>query len=370
MNDLINPNVSDLVPYKPGKPVEELQREFNLEKVVKLASNENPSGIPNHVTQAIHDELSNVNFYPESDSYYLKKRLAEYHRVDIENVIVGAGSVELIRMIVKAFLKPGQTVLTSEKTFSFYKIATLEERGKSAYIEAPMGDDYTFDLDAIYRRVDEKTKVIFITNPNNPTGTLLPKEKVLQFIDKIPDDKIIVLDNAYQEYVSDRATYPDGIDEALNRKNIIVLRTFSKIYALSGLRVGYAISNESVISYLNRVKAPFNVTRLSQVAALASLENDDFKNRSASLNLINRAKLFRQLSELGLRTIPSETNFIMFITTLNIPELNRRLLKEGVIIRPLEGFGVPEGMRVTVGFEDENDFFIEKLTKVMKEMKS
>jgi histidinol-phosphate aminotransferase len=368
MQELINPNVLDMVPYKPGKPIEELQREHNLTRVVKLASNENPLGVPLHVAEAIKNEISHLNFYPENDSYYLRHRIADYNGIGADNVIAGAGSVELISLIVRTFLLPGQTVLTSEKTFLMYKIAAVETGGKSAFIEAPMGDDYTYDLDALYRLTDDKTKIIFIANPNNPTGTMINKQEVLDFIANMPEDKIIVLDNAYQEYVSSPHEYPDAIQEAINRKNVIVLRTFSKIYSLSGLRVGYGAANREIISYLNRIKPPFNVTRLAQAAAMASLENDDFKHQSAALNLKNKEKLFSQLKEIGLRVIPSETNFLLFFPGIDTTELNQRLLKEGVIIRPLHAFGVPEAMRVTVGIEEDNDFFIEKLKKVLKEL--
>lgn len=365
MEELLHPHALDLIPYKPGKPAEELKREFNLERVVKLASNENPSPIPDHVKEAIVQETANLNFYPETDSYYLRQRLAEYMGIDADNLIIGAGSVDIICTLVRTFLKPGETVLTSKKTFLMYKIVTIEKGGKPAFVEAPMGDDYTFDLDAMYEMVDEKTKIIFLTNPNNPTGTMVPKQKVLDFIDKIPEDKIIALDNAYHEYVRNPGDYADGIDLALNRKNVIVLRTFSKIYGLSGLRVGYGISNFDMITALNRLKAPFNVTRLAQVAAMASLENDHFKDSAHQLNLKNKDKLFNQLSDMGLKVFPSETNFLMFLPGTDVMELNKRLLKEGVIIRPIGGFGVPEGMRVTVGFEEDNDFFIEKLKKVI-----
>jgi histidinol-phosphate aminotransferase len=370
MEQLINPNVLSLVPYKPGKPVEELQREYNLKRVVKLASNENPLGIPAHVADAITKEIPNLNFYPENDCHYLRHRVAEYNGVQFENAIIGAGSVELIRIIVSTFLQPGQQVLTSEKTFLMYKIAAVEIGGKAAFVEAPMGDDYTYDLDAIYRLINDKTKIIFIANPNNPTGTMLTKQKVMEFINKVPEDIIIVLDNAYQEYVDNIEEYPDAIDEAVNRKNVIVLRTFSKIYSLSGLRVGYGISTLQILSYLNRVKPPFNVTRLSQAAAMASLENDDFKIQSSQLNLKNKEKLHRQLKEMGLKVIPSKANFLLFLPGPGIDtiELNQRLLKEGVIIRPLQPFGVPNGIRVSIGLEQDNDFFIEKLKKVLAEM--
>jgi histidinol-phosphate aminotransferase len=368
MQELINPNVLEMVPYKPGKPVEELLREYNLKKVVKLASNENPLGIPPHVVEAIKNEISHLNYYPENDSYYLRHRIADYNGIGADNVIVGAGSVELISVIVRTFLRPGQTVLTSEKTFLMYKIAAVEKGGKAAFIETPMGDDYAYDLDALYRLMDDKTKIIFIANPNNPTGTMINKQELMDFIDKVPEDKIIVLDNAYQEYVSSPDEYPDAIAEAINGKNIIVLRTFSKIYSLSGLRVGYGVSNLGILSYLNRVKPPFNVTRLAQAAAMASLENDDFKHRSIKLNLKNKEKLYRQLQEIGMRVIPSEANFLLFFPGIDPTELNQGLLKEGVIIRPLQAFGVPEALRVTVGTEEDNDFFIEKLKKVLGEV--
>lgn len=370
MKNLINPNVIELTPYIPGRPVEEIRRKYNLDKIIKMASNENPFPVPPNVSEAITREISNVNTYPDSDSYYLKNKIAEYNDIDMGNIIVGAGSVELIQIIIKTFLKPGEKVLTSEKTFLYYRIATVETAGNKAYIKAPMDANYQYDLDNIYRLVDEKTKIIFIANPNNPTGTLLPKQKILDFIDRIPEDKIIVFDNAYQEYiVNSIEDYFDGIEMALKRENIIVLRTFSKIYSLAGLRVGYAISNKALISYLVRMKVPFNVSRLAQVAALASLQDDEFKIKSARQNVKNREKLFQQLSQIGLRVVPSKANFLLFFPEVDIERLNNRLLAEGVIIRPVHPYGVHDGLRVTVGFEEDNDFFVEKLKKILGEIK-
>lgn len=370
MKELLNPNILELMPYKAGKPVEEIRRKYNLERVVKLASNENPLPLPEHVTEAITREVVNGTQYPCSDSFYLKNQLAERNGVDVRNLVVGSGSVELIRMIARTFLKPGETVLTSEKTFIMYKIATTEVAGRNAYIEVPMGGDYRFDMDALYRKVDEKTRIIFITNPNNPTGTMVPGSEIAEFIEKVPEDKIIVLDNAYQEYLPDGTDYLDGIQYALNRENVIVLRTFSKIYGLASLRIGYGMSNERLIAYLSRVKAPFNVTRFSQAAASASLRDDEFMNRCARLTTTNREKLFRQLTELGLNPVPSVTNFILFFPGVHLIELNNRLMERGVIVRPLPAFGIPDGMRVSVGVEEDNDFFIETLARVMAEMKS
>lgn len=370
MKELINPNVLELTPYRPGRPVEEIQRVFNLDRVIKLASNENPFPLPSHVVEAINREISRLNMYPCSDCYYLRNRLAEYNGVSDKNIVVGAGSVELIRMIVKTLLNPGKggKVLTSEKTFVMYKIAAVEEGGKQALVEVPLGDDYRYDLERMYRMVDRETRIIFIANPNNPTGTLLSKKELIDFIDKIPRDIMVVLDNAYQEYVTDaggEADYLDAIEMAVSRKNVVVLRTFSKIYALAGLRIGYAVSNEAVISYLARVKAPFNVTRVAQAAALASLQDDEFKINSAALNAKNREELFRRLTQMGLKVVPSKANFLLFFPPVDTAVLNRQLLKEGIIIRPLQAFGIPDGIRVTIGSEEDNEFFVEKLKKVL-----
>jgi histidinol-phosphate aminotransferase len=268
-------------------------------------------------------------------------------------------------MLIRTFLKSGEKVLTSEKTFSLYKIATTEFAGQGAYLETPMDENLCFDLDAMARRINEKTKIIFITNPNNPTGTFVHAAAIRQFIKEVPYDKIIILDNAYQEYVDNHDDYVSGLDEIRAGKNVIVLRTFSKVYGLAGLRVGYAMARPEIISILGRVKAPFNVTRIGQRAALASLDNDDYKNRSVQLNRTNKAKLLKQLQSMGLRVIPSQTNFLLFFPEMDVNKLNLRLLKEGVIIRPTAGFGIPEGMRVTVGLEEDNEFFLAKLKKVL-----
>jgi len=365
MESLLNPNILQISPYVPGKPVEDIQREFNLKKVVKLASNENLLPIPANVRKAIRAELSQVHYYPDSDNYYLRRRLAELNGLQLEQVIIGAGSVELIHMLIRVFLQPGEKVLTSEKTFSLYKIATTEFAGQAAFLETPMDANLCFDLEVMLQRIDKQTKIIFITNPNNPTGTFVPAAAIRRFISSLPNDKIIVLDNAYQEYVDDPENYVTGLDEVQAGKNVIVLRTFSKVYGLAGLRVGYAMAKPEIISILNRVKAPFNVTRVGQCAALASLENDDYRDRSVRMNRSNKAKLFAQLKNMGLRVIPSQTNFLLFFPPMDVAELNRRLLKEGVIIRPTAGFGIPQAMRVTVGLEEENEFFISKLKKVL-----
>lgn len=369
MESLVNPHVLQITPYKPGRPIEDIQREFHLAKVVKLASNENMLPIPEHVRQAIIDEISQVHCYPDSDNYYLRRRIAEYNGIDMDNVIVGAGSVEIIQLLIRTFLKSGEKVLTSEKTFSLYKISTTEIAGTGAFLEAPMDKELRFDLEAIAARIGENAKIIFITNPNNPTGTFLHGAAVRAFIDRVPGDRLIVLDNAYQEYIDDPNDYVTGLDEIGRKKNVIVLRTFSKVYGLAGLRVGYALAHPEVIAILNRVKPPFNVTRIGQRAALASLENDDYKNLSVSMNHTNKARLFAQLQGLRLRVVPSQANFLLFFPGVDVAGLNQLLLRQGVIIRPMAGFGIPDAMRVTVGLEEENDLFVAKLSQALKEMK-
>jgi len=368
MENKINPNLIGLKQYQPGKSIEEIKSKFKLDKIIKLASNENPFPLPKNVVNAIKDEICLANRYPDSNCFYLRERIAEYNGIKTENILVGAGLGEIIRIIIQTFLKPGEKVLGSEKSFLYYKTATVTYAGRHAFIEAKMGEDFKCDLDSIYQLLDESIKIIFIANPNNPTGTMIPKKKIFDFINKTPEDKIIVLDNAYQEYIINTDEYPDGIEFALNRKNLIVLRTFSKIYALAGLRIGYAISNEKVISYLSRAKAPFNVNRNTQRAASVSLGNDDFKNESARLNFKNKEKLVNQLEGMELKVIPSAANFLLFFPRTDTVEINDRLIKEGVIIRPLQAFGIPDGIRVTVGFEEDNNFFLEKLDKILTEL--
>lgn len=369
METLVNPHVLEVSPYRPGLPVEEIQRQYGLARIVKLASNENMLPVPAPVRRAIRAELSQLHAYPDSDNYALRRRIAAYNGVALENVLAGAGSVELIQMLIRAFLKPGEKVVTSEKTFSLYKSATIEYAGRAAFVEAPMDGELRFDLEAIAARVDATAKILFLTNPNNPTGTLLPASAVRAFIDRVPADRIVVLDNAYQEYVDDANDYVTGLDEIRSRRNVVVLRTFSKVYGLAGLRVGYALAHPDTIAILGRVKPPFNVSRAGQAAAMASLEDDRFKDRSVRLNRRNKARLLGQLRGLGLRVIPSQTNFLLFFPGVDVDELNGRLLRQGVIIRPMAGFGIPDAMRVSVGLEEENDFFITRLAGSLEDMK-
>jgi len=361
----INPNILALDPYIPGKPVEEIQARYGLEKVVKLASNENPFPPPAPVQEAIRAEMDHINWYPDSDSHYLREDLARVNGISKENIILGSGSVEIIRMIVRGFLQPGETVLTSRKTFIMFRIAAIEQGGRGALVEAEMGDDHVISLHHMKAALDDTTRIIFIANPNNPTGTLLPRTALLEFIDFVSDDVLIVLDNAYHEYVDPSESYLDGIELAVTRKNILVLRTFSKIYSLAGLRIGYGIGHAETIATLNRIKAPFNITRIAQKAAMAALKCEDFKNHSVEVNRTNRRLLLNRLKALDLKVVPSHTNFLLFYPGTDIQALNEALLRQGIIVRPLAAFGIPDGMRVTVGTEEDIDDFMQALEKAL-----
>jgi len=369
MDHLVKANILDITPYKPGKPIEEIQREFGLKKVVKLASNENCRPIPEHVRRAINEELDQIHLYPDSDSYYARQKIAAENGVTANEVIIGAGTVEIIRMILSTFLNPGETVLTSEKTFPLYRIVTTEIAGTDAYIEAPMDDAFCFDLEQIHNRIDKRTKIIILTNPNNPTGTSIPGKAIQQFIESTPADKLILLDNAYQEYVDGSSDFLTGIPLFRQHQNVIALRTFSKIYGLAGLRIGYGIAQEGFISLINRLRLPFNVSRIAQRAAIASLENDVYKTESAALNRKNRSDLETALKKRGYIVLPSQTNFLLFFPGMNSAAVFKELLREGVIIRPSESFRGKDSIRVTVGLSEENQYFLEKLDLVTARLK-
>ena len=372
IKSLVNPNILDLRPQQPQKRINPILEQNKPERLVKLAANENPLPPPREVREVLTREIPSLNLYPEPDNYSLIKGIADYNGVSIENVVAGSGSAELIRKIVKVFLKPGEKVLTSRGTFPMYKVAAVEQGGNKAIVETSLDDEYGFDLKKMNQLTlsDDKIKIIFIANPNNPTGTVVSKTELNDFIERTPLDRIIVLDNAYQEYVDGFEGYPDGIDFALNRKNIVVLRTFSKIYALAGLRIGYGIANEELISYLSRAVGPYNLTKVAQQAALFSLESDDFKNRSVEMNSNSRKTMYGKLMSLDIRVIPSFGNFLLFFPEVDVSALNNRLVRKGVIIAALGGSGIPDGMRVTIGLEEDNIYFIEKLKEALTEIRS
>ncbi len=363
MKELIPFHISQIEPYVPGLPIEEIKRKYGLKKVVKLASNENPLGPSKLAVEAIRKSLNSIHRYPLDDGYYLRKALSEKLNFPMEQIILGSGSTDLIKMITRAFLDRDDKAIISETTFLMYRLAVCEVNGKSAIIKVPL-KNYIYDLDSFLNSLTPQVKIIFIANPNNPTGTMIKKKELDNFISKIPDNIIIVLDEAYKEYITD-PDFPDGTDYVKEGKKVIVLRTFSKIYGLAGLRVGYGISTEEVIDCLKRTKTPFNLPRISHDGALGALKDEEHVRRSVKLNTEQREFLFNELKKLGFEVIPSVTNFLMVKSPKPSKKFALELMKKGVIIRPLDAFEAPGYIRITVGTEEENMFFLEKLREIL-----
>lgn len=360
-NRFFRKNILSIKPYVPGKPIDEVKRELKIENVIKLASNENPWGPSPLAVATIVQQAKNVHLYPDGDAYYLKQKLAEQLEVGQENIIIGNGSDELIKMLAETFINPGDEVIMPEPTFSAYEFAAKLMNAK--IIKVPT-QNYKLDLESMFKKTTEQTKLIFICNPNNPTGTIISSTEIDQFLLNLPKQVVVVFDEAYYEYVKNK-NYTSGINYLQQFKNIIVLRTFSKIYGLAGLRIGYGIADRELISLIKRVREPFNVNSLAQAAALASLNDHEYLSTCKKLNQLGKEWLYEEIKKLKLIYIPSETNFILIDLNRNVSPIFEKLLKKGVIIRPCTTFGLPNYLRVTVGKPEENKRFIESLKEVL-----
>ena len=357
---LVRPNIRDLRPYEPGKPIEEVQRELGLEKVIKMASNENPLGPSPLAVKAISENLDRMNFYPDGGGYYLKRKLSSFLDVDENQIILGNGSDEIIRMLVETFLNAGEEAIIAEPSFVIYQMAVRIVNGESRIVKLK---DYSYDLASMAEAVGRKTKLVFVANPNNPTGTMVSAAEVESFMKKVPEDVIVVFDEAYFEYI-ERGDFPKTIDYIRDGRAVVCLRTFSKIYGLAGLRIGYGISQPEIISGMNRVRQPFNANSVAQTAAIAALDDREHVGKSRELNRRGRNFLYRELEKRDIRYIPSEANFIL-VEVGDGAGIARALLKESVIVRDMLCYDLPDFIRVTVGLESENKNFIEKLQNVL-----
>lgn len=344
--------VLGIQPYVPGKPIEELERELGISNSIKLASNENPVGPAPAAIHAIKESFADINRYPDGSGFYLKRALAEKLDVSDEEIILGNGSNELLDLAAKTFLKDGDEAVMATPSFVVYFMAVQSVGGKS--IQVPL-KNYTHDLSAMAASITPATRMVFIANPNNPTGTINKKDEFESLMEKVPDDVLVVMDEAYYEYVSDH-DYADSMKYLRSEKNILILRTFSKIYGLAGLRVGYGIAKKEILADMNRLRAPFNTSTIAQKAALAALSDDAHVSRSREVNSAGKEYLYRELSALGISFVPTEANFV-YIPVEGSVALYERLLKMGVIIRPMG----PGAVRVTIGLPEENRRFIEAL---------
>ncbi|HHV34633.1 MAG TPA: histidinol-phosphate transaminase [Syntrophomonadaceae bacterium] len=363
IEELGRPAILTLAPYVPGKPIEEVEREFGITGVIKMASNENPLGPSPAVIEALKAAAPRVYNYPDSNCYYLKREMASFFSLSEDHFIFGNGADEIIKMIGEAFLNPGDEVIHAWPTFSEYIFATKLMGAKPCSV--PVGENFQHDLDKISEQIGSKTKLIFICNPNNPTGTIIRRQEMLDFFEKIPSDIVVVVDEAYYEYVTDPQC--SSAVDLINKNRVIVLRTFSKIYGLAGLRIGYGIANPEIISIIDRVREPFNVNLMAQEAAVAALRDQDHVSQSKEIVIDGKAYLYRQFDRLGLKYIPSETNFIFVNIKRDSRKVFTALLKEGVIIRTGDIFDQPNYIRVTVGTPEQNKRFIVCLEKVLGE---
>jgi histidinol-phosphate aminotransferase len=362
--DLSPQYIRAIAPYQPGKPIAELARELGLAEhsIVKLASNENPLGASPKALEAVEHALHDIARYPDGSGFELKAALVRKLGVDAAQIVLGNGSNDILEMVARAFLAPGCSAVFSQHAFAIYALATQAAGAEG--IAAP-AREYGHDLDALLAAIRPDTRVVFIANPNNPTGTWLPNVDILGFMQRVPENVIVVLDEAYGEYLP-QAQQSDALAWLQQFPNLIVSRTFSKAYGLAGLRVGYGLASAAVADMLNRVRQPFNVSSLGLVAAAAALDDTDFIARSYALNQLGMRQIVQGVLLLGLDYIPSYGNFVA-VRVGNGANRYQQLLRHGVIVRPIGNYGLPEYLRVSIGLAAENTQFLQALESVIEE---
>lgn len=365
--DLATPGVRGLKPYQPGKPIAELEREYGVTDIVKLASNENPLGPSPRAVAAMREGLEDVALYPDANGFELKTRLARRHGVEPACITLGNGSNDVLVLLAEAFLESGLSAVISQYAFAVYPIATQAAGAESRIAPALPADSpggLGHDLDAMAARIDNTTRLVFVANPNNPTGTWIGSAALEAFVGSIPDHALVVIDEAYAEYMDD-PDYPDATAWLATYPNVVVTRTFSKAFGLAGVRVGYAVSHPEVADLLNRVRQPFNVGTLGQLAALAALEDDEHLARSVRMNAEQRERLTVACLDRGLRVTPSAGNFLLVDLGRPAAPVFEALLRAGVIVRPVANYGLPNHLRISVGTAAETGRLIEALDVVL-----
>ena len=354
------PSIDTIQPYQGGKPIEEVQRELGITDIIKLASNENPLGPSPLAVQAIAKNAAQVHLYPDGNAYYLKSELSAHIGISPEHLILGNGSNDVLQLIAEAYIAPDDEVIYAAGAFVVYSLVT--KLCSATAVVVPMVND-THDLSAMAAAITDKTKVIFVANPNNPTGTMVTADETAAFMEQVPADVLVVFDEAYYEYVA-RSDYPQTLPYVLEGRNFIITRTFSKIYGLAGLRIGYGIAPPPLVETLNRVRQPFNCSLVGQAAARAALKDTAHVKESQRSNAAGKAFLYKAFGDMGLCYIETEGNFIMLDVKQSGAEITDALLKQGVIVRPMAGYGYPNAVRVTIGTQHENERFITALKVV------
>lgn len=363
---LANEHILGIAPYEPGKPIEELERELGIHDAIKLASNENPLPPSDRVQKAIAAALTQLNRYPEGSGYYLRHALARRHGVAPEQIILGNGSNELIELIVRAFLRPGEEAVIPHPSFVVYPMIVQAAGGIRVVVTLK---DYRLDIEAMARAITPLTKLVFIANPNNPTATIVTTAELEQFMGRIPNTVIVVFDEAYIEFALG-PDFPDSLAWMRQGRKVFVLRTFSKASSLAGLRMGYGIAAPDAVALLHRIRQPFNANSLAQVAALAALEDDSHILECVRMNEAGRHFFYDEFTAVGLKYVPSRANFILVDVGRSAHEVYQRLLREGVIVRPMTSFGMETALRITVGTPEENRRLVKALRKCLEEVRS
>ncbi len=360
------PGVRGLNPYQPGKPESELKREYGLEHITKLASNENPQGVSRAVIEAVGCELRELARYPDGAGFELKAALAAKLGVATETITLGNGSSEVIELLARVFVAPGDEVVFSQHAFAMYPIITQAVSGKAVEVPAM---SWGHDLPAMLKAITEKTRIVFVANPNNPTGTWLADNELYAFLAAVPERVVVVVDEAYFEYAinpnAQAEGYPDATQWLNEFPNLVVTRTFSKAYGLAGLRIGFSLSSPIIADLMNRIRPPFNVNSVAQVAALAALADKTYLDESLAINVSGMRQLVDGFDQLGLAYIPSIGNFICVEVGDNAAVVYDSLLQKGVIVRPVANYGMPRHLRITVGTAEENSHFLHALATVL-----
>jgi len=353
--------IRSLIPYEPGKPIEEVEREYGISGSVKLASNENPLGPSPRALAVLRERLPELHLYPDGDCFYLKRALAQKLGVQPDRLIFGNGSNEIIELAARTFMRPGDEAVMAEQAFVVYELIVQAVGGKRKTVPLK---NFTHDLAAIADAVTPQTRLVFLANPNNPTGTIYRRHDWQAFLERISPDVLVIVDEAYFVYVEE-ADYPNSLDYHARHPAILTLRTFSKLYGLAGLRIGYGIGAKGVIALMQRVRQPFNVNAPAQWAALAALDDTEHVQRSLGVNQQGVKYLQTEFARLGLSYVPSQANFIL-VRVGNGPEVFQRLLQQGVIVRPMVGYKFPEHVRVTVGTMAQNQKLIGALERLIQ----
>jgi histidinol-phosphate aminotransferase len=355
---IVKPHIQDLAPYEPGKPIEEVERELGIEGALKLASNESPLGPSPKAVAALREAIEGVHRYPDGASFALRRALAQRLDVGEDQLVFGCGADEILELVAKVCFGPGDEVVYAWPSFAMYPIV-VQGMGATA-VPVPLTGDLTHDLDAMRAAITARTRVVMVCNPNNPTGTSVGAAAFDAFVAALPDDVVLLVDEAYYEYVR-RGDFPDTLAWVRKRPGTLVLRTFSKIYGLAGIRIGYGVADPEFAGYLQRARHPFNVNRLAEVAALAALEDEAHAQASRRVNEEGAVYLGRELAALGIAVWPTDANFLL----AEIGEgMDERLLREGIIVRPLHGFGMPSHVRISIGLPEENERLVKTLRRL------